>query len=286
MNDVTPQAAAPEENTAATVGTPDSGSPDTGTLAAETRARPGRVRRAAFVWLPVATALAGVVLSAVYVKITVDGADRSTSTRLWAEPARKPAKDPAGDVVRGRVSTELSKLLLPVPSGYRLGPDQRDLGNDGELSGKRAAAAMKQSARGLAGKERRAYEERIDKLRIEGIAVRTYVDEDNTLMISTEITRVKNRKAVRDLYGFRTGLMGALDLFREGPKIKEHTKKATCFTPRKGSGDDLASMDCFAYDGEMSITLRASGTKPFDRTAVADLLKDQLNHLTSPGEYV
>ncbi|MER5746531.1 hypothetical protein ABT097_25055 [Streptomyces sp. NPDC002225] len=279
MNDVTPQAAAPEESTAASA-------PDTGTPSAETCARPGRFRRAAFVWLPVATALAGVVLSAAYVKFTVDGADRSTPTRLWAEPAQKPGKDPAGDAARGRVSTELSKLLLPVPSGYRLGPDQRDLGNDGELSGKRAAAAMKQGARGLAGKERRAYEERIDKLHIEGIAVRTYVDEGNTLMISTEITRVKNRKVVRDLYGFRTGLMGALDLFREGPKIKEHAKKATCFTPRKESGEDIASMDCFAYDGEMSITFRASGTKPFDRTAVADLLKDQIDHLTSPGEYV
>ncbi|MFB6816458.1 hypothetical protein ACFCV8_18150 [Streptomyces sp. NPDC056347] len=275
MNDVTPQVGAADENAAATAA-PATTAP----------ARPGRARRVARTALPVVTVAVAVVLAAAYTKSTVDGADRTTETRLWEEPAHKPGKDPAGDVARGRASTGLSKLLLPVPSGYRLGPDKGELGNDGERSGSSATAAMKQNARGLAGKKRRAYEERIDKLRIEGIAVRTYTDDGNTMMVSTELTRMKDKKAVRSLHAFRTGLWESLGIFRQGPKVKEHTRNAKCYELTEGSGDDLATLNCFAYDDEVSITLTASGSKPFDKSAVAELLKDQLNHIASPGEYV
>ncbi|MFF9567720.1 hypothetical protein [Streptomyces sp. NPDC014685] len=270
MNDVTAQVSAPDENT-------DAPAPGTS----------GRARRVILVALPVVLALAAVGGAAAYTKNAVDGADRSAATSLWKEPAHEPGKDPAGDVARGRASTELSKLLLPVPSGYRLGPDEGELGNDGERSGKSATAAMKQGAQGLAGKERRAYEKRIDKLRIEGISVRTYTDDDNTLMISTEITRMKDKKAVRNLYAFSTDLWQSIGIFRQEPKIEGHTKNARCYVLRKGSkDDDIASMNCFAYDGELSISVSAAGTKPFDRSAVAELLKDQLNHIASPGEYI
>lgn len=235
--------------------------------------------------LPVVLVVAAVGGAAAYTKITVDDADRSARTSLWKAPTHKPGKDPAGDVARGRASTELSKLLLPVPSGYRLGPDNGELGNDGEQSGKNATAAMKESAHGLAGKERRAYEQRIDKLRIEGIAVRSYAD-GSSMVINTEIMRMKDKKAVRNLYTFRTGLLESLDVFRQEPKIKGHTRNAKCYVLRKGSKDSIESMNCLAYDGELSISVSASGTKPFDRTAVAELLEDQLKHITSPGEYV
>ncbi|MFC9622616.1 hypothetical protein ACFTXM_22350 [Streptomyces sp. NPDC056930] len=269
MNDVTTQVTTPDEN-ADTAGT----------------AASGRARRVILTALPVVLVIAAVGGAAAYAKSTVDDADRSARTALWEEPAHKPGKDPAGDVARGRASTELSKLLLPVPTGYRLGPDNGELGNDGEQSGKKATAAMKESAHGLAGKERRAYEKQIDKLRIEGIAARSYTGDGNSLAISTEIMRMKDRKAVRSLYTFRTGLLESIGIFRQEPKIKGHTRNARCYVLRKGSKDSIESMNCLAYDGELSISVSASGTKPFDRTAVAELLKDQLDHIASPGEYV
>ncbi|MCX4395068.1 hypothetical protein OG916_19550 [Streptomyces sp. NBC_01767] len=246
----------------------------------------GRPRRAVLTALPVVLVVAAVAGAAVYTKNSVDGADRSVRTRLVAEPEHEPGKDPAGDVTRGRASTALSKLLLPVPAGYRLGPDNGELGNDGEQSGKKATAAMKQNARGLAGRERRAYEKRIDKLRIEGIAARSYTVDANNLTISTEIMRMKDKRAVRNLYTFRTGLFESIGIFRTEPKIKGHTRNARCYVLRKDSKDAIESMNCLAYDGELSIGLSASGTRPFDRKAVAELLKDQLNHIASPGEYV
>ncbi|MEU2837004.1 hypothetical protein ABZ776_07860 [Streptomyces sp. NPDC007076] len=273
MNDVTTQATTPD-------GSADGNADTSGPVAT------GRPRRVIRMALPVVLVAAAVAGAAVYAQNAVDGADRSAGTALWEEPAHKPGKDPAGDVARGRASTALSKLLLPVPTGYRLGPDNGELGNDGEQSGRKATAAMKQGAHGLAGKQRRAYEERIDKLRIEGIATRSYTADDNTLSINTQIMRMKDRKAVRNLHTFRTGLFDSLGIFRAEPKIKGHTGNARCYVPRERDKGDIESMNCLAYDGEVSISLSASGTRPFDRKAVSELLKDQLDHIKSPGEYV
>ncbi|MFE6666850.1 hypothetical protein ACFVFH_25205 [Streptomyces sp. NPDC057697] len=301
MNDVTTEAAVPDANPDANANpdvNPDAnagGNIDGGAAGTGLPVAPGRSRRVVLMVLPVVLVAGAVGGAAVYTRSVVDGADRSAGTSLWKEPAHKPGKDPAGDVTRGRASTGLSKLLLPVPSGYRLGPDYRELGNDGEQSGRKATAAMKQSARGLAGKQRRAYEERVDKLRIEGTAVRSYTADDNTLSISTQIMRMKDREAVRNLHAFRTGLFDSLGIFRAEPGIEGHKRNARCYVLRedskggkggKGGKDGIESMNCLAYDGEVSISLTASGTRPFDRKAVAALLKDQLDHIKSPGEYV
>lgn len=248
-------------------------------------ARPGRARRLILTGLPVVLVAGALVGAAVYTKATVDRADRSVKTMVWADSTAEPAKDPAVDATRGRATTELSKLLLPAPDGYRLGPDVRGHGNDSEVSGKKATAAMKESNRGLAGKQRRAFDKRIDRLRIQGLASRSYVSGDNVLMIDTEIMKMKDKKAVRSLYTFQTELFDAVGIFRDGPKIKGHTRNATCFLEPK-SKIKIESMMCMAYDGELSISISASGTKPFDKAAVAELLKDQLDHIKSPGEYV
>ncbi|MFF2330113.1 MULTISPECIES: hypothetical protein [unclassified Streptomyces] len=259
-----------------------------GTAAPLSPAIPGRARRVILTALPAALVLATVGGAVAYTRAAVDTADRSVSTRLWQQPAKdeRPGKDPAGDTARGRASTELSKLLLPVPSGYRLGPDVRELGNDGEQSGKKAAAAVKENAHGLAGKQRRAYEKQVDKLRIEGTAVRSYASDSNDLLVDTQIVRMKDKKAVRSLHNARVELFEAIGIFRQGPKIQGHTKNAKCFVPAKSDKDSVQSMECTAFDGELSISVSASGIRPFDRAAVAELLKDQLNHITSPGEYV
>ncbi|WP_406452903.1 hypothetical protein OG782_20230 [Streptomyces sp. NBC_00876] len=245
----------------------------------------GRARRVILVTVPVVLVLAAVAGAAVYTKVTVDGADRTVTTALWKKPAREPGKDPAGDVSRGRASTELSKLLLPVPSGYRLGPDSGKYGNDAELSGRAATAEMKDSSRGLAGRQRREFEKRVDKLHIQGLAIRTYASNDNDLIVDTQLVRMKDKKAVRDLYRFRAGLYDAISIFRDGPAVGGHKRNATCFLAPKDK-QKIEGMYCMAYDGGVMLTFTASGIKPFDKSAVAELVKDQLDHITSPGEYV
>ncbi|MFJ8888026.1 hypothetical protein ACIRJR_32120 [Streptomyces sp. NPDC102402] len=249
-------------------------------------AGPGRARRILLTALPFVLVLGAVGGAAAYTKVTVDGADRTVETTVWKVSGRKPAKDPAGDVSRGRSGTEMSKLLLPVPKGYRLGPDDGEYGNDDEVDGERSVAAMKESNRGLAGKERREYDKRIDELRLKGLAVRSYVSQENDLEVHAEIVRMKDKEAVRNFYTFQTQLFDAFGLFRDGPKVKGHTRNATCYLQPRDSDSDIEDMVCAAYDGELGITYRATGAKPVDKAAVAELLKDQLDHIASPGEYI
>lgn len=244
------------------------------------------VRRVVLAAVPVVLVLAAVAGAAVYTKATVDGADRTVPTSLWYEDEKGPGPDPAGDVSRGRTTTELSRLLLPVPRNFRLGPDSGVHGNDSELGGRAATAEMKESGRGLAGKQRRELEKRIDKLRVQGLAIRTYAQDTNDLVVKTELVRMKDTKAVRDLYTMRTGLFEAVDFFRKGPKVTGHTRNARCFLAPKEKESGVEGMTCLAFDGEITLTFTASGTKPFDASAVVGLVKDQLDHLTSPGEYV
>ncbi|MET7858763.1 hypothetical protein ABZS81_16385 [Streptomyces sp. NPDC005318] len=243
-----------------------------------------RARRVVLAVLPVVLVLGAVGGAAAYTKATVDNADRTVATKVWRGGSGAHSKDPAGDVGRGRADTELSKLLLPVPDGYRLGPDVGEYGNDSEVSGKKATAQMKESGRGIAGKERRELDKRIDRLHVQGIAQRSYISGYSDLTV-IQVVKMKDKKAVHDMYAFQTELMDTYGGLRKGPKIDGH-KKATCFQAPKTSKLKLDSVSCLAYDGELFVTVEAYGTKPFNTSDVADLVKDQLDHIESPGEYV
>ncbi|MCX4970303.1 hypothetical protein OHA98_37205 [Streptomyces sp. NBC_00654] len=247
-----------------------------------------RVRRLILTVLPFVLVLGAVGGAGAYIKNTADTADRTVATTLWAETGDEPGKDPAAGADRGRATTELSKLLLPVPGAYRLGPDIAEFGNDSERSGKKATAAMKEMGRGLAGKQRRELDKRIDRLRIQGIAQRSYVSMANDLVVEIQISKMRDTKAVHDMYEGQTELLDAIGSFRKGPKIQGH-KKAACYRLPKDKDKDKDKIDgmlCFAYDGEALVTVAASGTDPFSTSDVAALVKDQLDHIKSPGEYV
>ncbi|MEU1231340.1 hypothetical protein [Streptomyces sp. NPDC005828] len=231
-----------------------------------------------------------------YTAVTVDRADRTAPTVAWAEPsASATAEDPAAGALRGRASTPMSKLLLPVPEGYTLGADIEGYGNDDEVPAKQAAGLLKQSGKSFYGKKRRAYEKEIDRLGIQGMAMRAYAKEDSTLQAEVIILRMKDKKSVREFFEVRKDMAELIEL-RKGPKIKEHAKNSACYLgpkpekPKQEDGvertPDLQDMTCSAYDGEVMVTVRAFGAAPFDQQAVAELVEKQLRHIESPGEYV
>ncbi|MEU7073148.1 hypothetical protein AB0B30_29400 [Streptomyces narbonensis] len=228
-----------------------------------------------------------------YTAVTVDGADRTAPTVGWAEPtATATPADPAAGFAKGRASTPLSKLLLPVPDGYVLGADVEGYGNDDEVEAGKAVALFKQTSKGLYGKKRRAYEKEIDKLGIQGMAMRSYASVGSTLQVEVLVLRMKNRKMVRQFSDIRQEMFEFLQL-REGPKVKGHEKDASCYLmpeSRAGDAEERASrlrgMVCHAYDGEVMVTVEAYGGEPFGSKAVAELVRKQLDHIQSPGEYV
>lgn len=253
--------------------------------------KPARVRRLLATVLPCVVVLGAVVGGLTYTGLTVDRADRTAPTTIWGPADDDPAEDPASNAGRGRAATPLSKLLLPVPLGYRLGPDIESYGNDGEIGDKEAVALIKEGGRGLSGKERRDFEARIDKLGVKGIALRSFASDANDLVVEVQITQMKDKKRIHDLFELRTELAELLE-FRKGPKVKDH-KKSACFLLPQGNADgedkdksDLEAMTCSAFDSELFVSVTAYGTKPFDKSAVAELVKKQLDHIASPGEYV
>ncbi|MFC8491437.1 hypothetical protein ACFUJU_11615 [Streptomyces sp. NPDC057235] len=256
---------------------------------------PGRkgVRRALLgVVLPSVLVLGLIGGGVTYTALTVSSADRTAPTQVWAAPEKTARdEDPAAALARGRAGTPLSGLLLPLPEGYEFGPDEELYGNDGELGAAEATALVKQEGKGLSGKKRREFEKRVDKLGIGGIAVRTFADPDRDVVVSFQIARMKDRKRVEDSYRLRKEVMDFLE-FPKGPGVKDH-RDAVCHTApdndelgKKEQALALEEMICLAYDSEVMVTLKAVGAKPFDGARVADLLKQQLDHIASPGEYV
>ncbi|MFI7238802.1 hypothetical protein [Streptomyces cyaneofuscatus] len=74
-------------------------------------------------------------------------------------------------------------------------------------------------------------------------------------------------------------------MLRNGPKIEGH-KNATCYRMPKDGEDPLDGILCSAYEGGKSVTVEAEGAKPFSASTVAGLVKEQLDHITSPGESI
>lgn len=246
-----------------------------------------RARRRLFPYVLTGVLVLGVGAGATFTGVTVAGADRHAPTVGWETPPT-PAKDPAANAADGRASTPLSKLLLPVPEGYGLGPDVEEFGNDGEVSAKDAVALVKQSGKGLSGKKRREFDKRIEKLGIQGIAVRSYASDDANLVLEVQVVRMKDKRFGAEMHKMRNELADLLK-FPKGPKIADH-KNATCWAMPKPKGEDaeesLDGMVCSAYESEYSVSVTASGSRPFDKSAVAELVKKQLDHIKSPGEYV
>ncbi|MEV4875859.1 hypothetical protein [Streptomyces cyaneofuscatus] len=261
---------------------------------AASEAAAGKGRRAVLTVLPFVLVLAAVGGGAAYTVQAVNGADRTVTTVVWDGSGAKPGRDPAANAGRGRTDTELSRLLMPVPEDYRLGPDIGELGNDGETSGEKATAVLKETGRGLAGKERRELDALFDKLRFEGIAYRSYArgvapsysrSSSDDLVLAVQVAKMGDERMVRTVYERRNEMLDSFGVLRKGPKIEGH-KNVTCYRMPEDAEDPLDSIACYAYEGGISVTIEAEGPKPFSASTVAGLVKDQLDHIKSPGESI
>jgi hypothetical protein len=216
--------------------------------------------------------------------------DDKVAAKPWKAPEPKKTGS-YGAESGGSHYGRLGKLLLPIPKNYVPGPDVAEFGNDVELSGKQATALMKDTYRSLPKKQRQAAEKSIDRLYIQGIGMRTYSTyrysgaPEQGLAVEIRIVQMKNKKAARSATEFYTAFAKATGVFRSGPKIAGHAA-AGCFLPPKDTGVELDSMYCQATEGDLLITMKATGTTPFAKDTAADLLKKQLDRVQDPGEAV
>ncbi|WP_435610543.1 hypothetical protein [Streptomyces sp. C10-9-1] len=261
----------------------------------------GGRRRVLRVLPPVlATAVAAVGL--VFTGVTVRGADTAAPTAIWtspqdagsAGPRGEGSEDPAASAHRGRTDNELSRALLPAPPGYSLGPDVAGVGNDTVLTGQEAGAELKASLEGLSGRQRREAEQRVDALGIRGLAGRSYQKDSLDLVVEVAVGRMEDTGAVRDWYRRELAWYAEADV-PEGPAV-DGQENASCVLPPspdtlfeeadEAFEPSLGLMRCAAHEGEYFVRVTAYGAEPFMASAVVRLLKDQLDHIASPGEYV
>ncbi|MGY6020626.1 hypothetical protein [Streptomyces spinosirectus] len=247
------------------------------------------VRRGRIAAVAASALLAVAVVAGVgYTVVTVNGADRDAGAAVWKFP-----KDPAEKA--GTVSPKgLAGMLVPYEAdGWSRGPDIAEYGADAQLGGREATALRKQSLSGLPRTQRKALEREIDKQRITGLAMRSYVGHDATspvgadeaATVGIELAQMDNKAAVRNISESQNAVLDAVGVFRDGPKIKGH-KHAGCFLPPTDKDEKLDWMYCSAYEGNVLVTLTASSAKPLQKAGIAELLKQQLDRITEPGESV
>ncbi|MHC6627596.1 hypothetical protein ACYTFC_16140 [Streptomyces globosus] len=213
----------------------------------------------------------------------LEGADRSVETRYWVPDGPKPAlpEDPA-PVPAG----ELSGRLLPVPSGYSLGPDLGRDGNDYSYFGEKAVQTYGDAGGGLSGSERKRRDEVLEGMKVKGLAGRSYTRDGGGAVYQVRIMQA-DAKAVGRLSEAAKKLNELAGDGRGAPAVDGHPEaKCVLIAIGEEKQEKIDSMDCTAVQGDVLVTFRAFGPKPFSPADAASFFKNQLSHLKSPGESV
>ncbi|MFE7933898.1 hypothetical protein ACFU6S_35315 [Streptomyces sp. NPDC057456] len=228
-----------------------------------------------------------------YTVVTVQDADRDSGRPTWKFPP-PVAQDDEKTKQGGAAGSGLSALLVPYGTdGFDPGPDLGEFGADAEFSGAQATALRKESIKDLPSKSRKQLEKLIDKERIKGMAMRSYVVErldynvTDAITFDVTLSRLENHTAVREAATSFNGFLAATDVLRKGPKIAGN-KDAQCFLTPKGKDKDeeLGFALCTAYVGDVLVSVTADAPGVLDAKFVAKFFTAQLDRIDDPGQAV
>ncbi|WP_335981244.1 hypothetical protein [Streptomyces sp. CA2R106] len=253
--------------------------------AAEPASEPAPVRSRRVPALAVAAALVAVAACGGLGYAVLHGGQGTVA----AKPAATPWSSPAPTATKafgarsgGSHYGSPRLLLLPVPTGYRPGPDVEGYGNDVALGAEQARQLVRGDSQDLSAKERKELDEAVDALHIESAGMRTYLEDGGDLEVQIRIVQMKNKEAAKAQTEYFTAFTKALGVFRTGPKVKGYPK-ATCVLPPIDKDEKLDGMTCQATEGDLMVTMSADGTRPLAKSAAADLLRRQLDRIKDPG---
>ncbi|AWZ10195.1 hypothetical protein DRB96_16290 [Streptomyces sp. ICC1] len=210
-------------------------------------------------------------------------ADRDAPTAYWIPIGEEPPKREAP----GSVPTNaISGKLLPLPSGFVLGPDLEEDGNNFFVSGEKAVEGMKETRSGLTSSERKDRDKTLAELKLKGLAGRSYVNEKSNWYAEVRIMQA-DPKAVGAFSEVSKKFLDFTGDGREAPKV-DGFPDAKCSLEAIGEKDKekIDSIDCVAVEGDVMVTFRAYGPKPFSTADAVTFFKNQMSHLKSPGESV
>ncbi|MDH6137399.1 hypothetical protein P3T37_006831 [Kitasatospora sp. MAA4] len=232
-----------------------------------------------------AAALAGVAIGVGIIRVKYDDAPQpaaGSAAQGVAPAAAKP--HPYGAQANGTHFGSLRDLLLPVPAGYRLGPDDGADGNDTELTPDQLAADLDDSVKDLPKTERDKAKAVLQGLKMKGKGVRTFRSETGDMALYLRLSQF-NQKSVEAESAFEGALGSQSGLFRLGPEVPGHPE-AHCFLPPADPGEPIDELDCTAAVGDLLVELHVEGVAPLPKAEAVSLFRQQLDRLALPGATV
>ncbi|MEY9839608.1 hypothetical protein [Streptacidiphilus sp. EB103A] len=240
--------------------------------------KPGRGRLFALGTLLVLSAVAvggGVGFAVLQAEKKPKASVATASTR----PA--PAASPAyGALADGNHFGSLRDLLLPLPSGDLLGPDDPGIGNDTVLDAAQFRAIFDEDIASASAGDRAKLDQYFNASFIKGDAVRTY-QVSNSLVVELEL-RQENQQTAAAGASWAKELADITQAYRAGPAVPGFPK-VHCYLPPLQTGDKLDHLECDASVGDLYVRLSAYGVAPLDSSSAVDLLRQQLERLAIPG---
>ncbi|WP_327253554.1 hypothetical protein [Streptomyces sp. NBC_01244] len=245
-------------------------------------AKPARkVNRKAVALIAGGVAAAVLVGGGIWASSAVADADREAPTAYWVPLGEQLATREAPGSVPANA---LLGKLLPIPAGFVPGPDLEEDGNDFFVSGEKAVEGFKETRSGLTSAQRKDRDKMLANLKLKGLAGRSYVNERTSWFAEIRIMQA-DPKAVGAFSEVSKKFLDFQGDGRQAPKV-DGFPDAKCSLEAIGEKkkEKIDSLDCVAVEGDVMVTFRAYGPKPFATAAAVALFQNQMNHLKSPGE--
>ncbi|MFF0413043.1 hypothetical protein ACFYUY_21700 [Kitasatospora sp. NPDC004745] len=229
-----------------------------------------------------AAALAGVAIGIGIIKTQYDDPAPAVAAGPSAAPAApSPTATPFGAKSNGNHFGSLRDLLLPVPAGYELGPDQGGYGNDTELGAEQLSDELDAELQQIPKDKRDKLRSYWDGLHVKATGVRTYRTSGDDLVIGLKL-RQFNQQEVQKLNEYTAVFTGDTGLFRIGPEVPGHPE-AHCYLMPAPPSAPIDYLECSAAEGDLLVVMNAEGVAPLPKDKIVALFTMQLDRLASPG---
>jgi F0F1-type ATP synthase assembly protein I len=220
--------------------------------------------------------------------IKANGDDTAKTAPAAALPAKAvptaSAKPSYGALSSGAHFGSMRDLLLPVPAGYTLGPDDGVYGDDTQLTKDQMSSFLDDLVSYLPKDERDKAKAALQAEDRKNVGVRSYRQDDNMLVATIQLQQF-DVQAVKETNAFQAVLGTDSGAFRQGPGVPGYPS-AACYLPQADPNDPVDAMQCTAGIGDLLVTMNVQGVAPLPKSVAVSIFRQQLERLAIPGASV
>ena len=172
----------------------------------------------------------------------------------------------------------LFAYLLPTPDGWSLGPDVGVVGNNDYVSASQINTDLQNSLLDVPKSDMSSTQNTLADLHLQGLAVRSMLNNTDTLQVSVQLLQLDPTKASADQKALGVLVDGLF--WRQGASVPGYPT-ATCVLPPGLGSDTLDSMLCIASYGDVEVLVQSEGTAPLDQSTTVQMVARQMDRLKS-----